>query len=507
MFPIQSIPWIPLLLGAFSIYAVVVAVWLILENRSPQSTFAWLFLLLLFPIIGVLIYFFVGRGVYAFSREDELMRQALGMEDEQVIATFRTGQQRAIAQLAQRDPELYQEKLLNLVLNNTSSLFSDHNEVALLQNASEKYPRLLADIRAAHHAIHMAYYIWEEDKFTIELKDLLLQKADEGCQIRILVDAQGLAVSRGYLREMRAGGIQMYTYYNFLAPFKLHTVSYRNHRKIVIIDNAIGYMGGLNMSQEHLDGGKHFDSWRDTHLRIEGEVVQILQGIFLTSWYNTTDEKLDAVRYMAAEPEPAIQPNAAEPEPAVQPNTAVPYLPIQITTSGPDSKWRAIRQLYFLMIMAAKQHLYIQSPFFIPDESILEALKAAALAGVDVKLMFAPRGTSYSIPYWAANTYFVDVVKAGARVFLYQKGYFHPKTVSVDSTVCSIGTANMDIRSFSINYEVNAIIYDKKIAQQLEADFENDLEDCIEFTVADYESRNVLRHVRDSLSRLASPLL
>jgi cardiolipin synthase len=159
------------------------------------------------------------------------------------------------------------------------------------------------------------------------------------------------------------------------------------------------------------------------------------------------------------------------------------------------------------MILAAKKHVYIQSPFFIPNDSISEALKAAALSGVEVKIMCTPRGSLYSLPYWAANTYFADMVRAGIRIFLYQKGYFHPKTISIDSEVCSVGTANMDIRSFSINYEANAIIYESRIAKELEEDFLHDLEDCTEFTLEEYKKRHILLRFRDSVARLFSPLM
>ena len=478
------------LVQIFTVYAVVIAIFIILENRSPQSTFAWCFFFLLVPGLSLLVYFFIGRGNHAFSRESELMQQAMGDEAHARFVQFLTQGADRLKRMEQQEPVSYKRKLLRLVQSNGTSVLTIHNRMDLLQDASEKYPRLIADIQQAHHSIHMAYYIWEEDEFTNELKKLLIQKAQAGVHVRILIDAHGMNVSRKYTRELSENGVEIYIYYNYLSPFKLHTVSYRNHRKIAIIDGNIGYVGGLNMSQQHLTGGKHFSSWRDTHLRIEGEAARVLQGIFITSWYNTTEERLPVEEYF-----PPPTPFADD------------YCPVQLTTSGPDSQWAAIRQLYFLMITSAEKHLYIQSPFFIPDDSIAEALKAAALAGVDVRLMCAPRGNESSLPYWAANTYFADMAEAGVRIFLYQKGYFHPKTVNVDSVVCSVGTANMDIRSFSINYEVNAVIYDERTAQRLERDFLNDLEHCTEFCLDEYKRGNVLLRLRDSVSRLFSPLL
>lgn len=505
---------VTIVLYLFLIYGLCVALWVVLENRSPQSTFAWLFLLLLIPGVGVLLYYFFGRGWRTFSKEAQLARQTLMGNESTAIEHYLNREQDLIQQIAERQPATYKRKLLYLVSKNASSVLTAHNRAEILQDAREKYPRLLADIEAAIHSIHMAYYIWEEDPFTEKLKTLLISKAQRGVEVRILCDAYGLNVSRRYLREMRDGGVQMYVYYNYRSPLRLHTVSYRNHRKIAVIDGTIGYMGGLNISQEHLDGGKHFSRWRDTHLRIRGEAVAALQAIFLTSWYNTTNEQLDTKAYtkelFAAQVEYANEAPVGKGNRPLAERVVADHPgdhPIHITVSGPDSQWQAIRQLYFMMILSAEDHLYIQSPFFIPDESIIEALRAAALSGVDVRIMCASRGTTYSIPYWAANTYFTGMAEAGVRIFLYQNGYFHAKTINVDSAICSVGTANMDIRSFSINYEVNAVVYDEATAQKLAADFRKDEADCIEFSLAEYRARPLLTRSRDAFSRLLSPLL
>ena len=182
-------------------------------------------------------------------------------------------------------------------------------------------------------------------------------------------------------------------------------------------------------------------------------------------------------------------------------------LPVQTTVSGPDSEWRAIRQLYFAMILAARRHVFIQSPFFVPDESIAEALKTAALSGIDVRIMVGARGTGNELPHWATNTYLKEIAAAGARAFVYQKGYFHAKTISIDSEICSIGSANLDIRSFSINYELNIIVYDHKLVTSLEAAFKRDVADCLEFSLEEYRQRPFPMRLRDSGARLLSPLL
>ncbi len=473
-----------------ALYIIAVSAFIVLENRSPQSTFAWLFSFMVLPLIGVLIYLFFGRGQHSFSKEDELVKQEMGSDLLADLEPLLAREEEIIDRIAREKPASYQRKLLQMVRRNSSSLLTGYNQVEILQNATVKYPRLLADIKQAKHHVHLNYYIWTEDEFTMKIKEALIEQAKAGIEIRCLFDASGGAMSKQYLQDLQAAGVEIYPYLEYRTLTGLHNANYRSHRKIAVIDGRIGYIGGLNLDKDQLDGGQHFDSWRDTHLRLTGEAAWALQASFVISWFNTTKQKVTG---------PAYYPPVKE--------EIDTFVPVQITLSGPDSQWKAIRQLYFFMIMAAEEKLYLQSPFFIPDESILEALKAAALAGVDVKMMFTPSGTTYTVPYWAANTYFREVAQAGAKIYLYQAGYFHPKTLNIDGAICTVGTANMDIRSFGLNYEANAVIYDQDKAQELERAFHEDMKHCIEWTLEEYQRRSVFSRLRDSLSRLASPLL
>jgi cardiolipin synthase len=373
------------------------------------------------------------------------------------------------------------------VNRNSSSILTGCNQVEILQNASQKYPRLLADIRAARHYVHLNYYIWTEDSFTLQVKEALIERAKAGVEVRCLYDASGGALSKGYRQDLTDGGVEIHPYLEYRALGHLHTINYRSHRKIAVIDGEIGYVGGLNLDKEQIEPPV-FKSWRDTHLRIVGEGAQGLQASFATSWFNTTGKKVVGPAYF-----PPVEVDE--------------FLPVQITQSGPDSQWQAIRQIYFLMITSAEERIFLQSPFFIPDESILEALRAAALAGLDVRLMFTPRGAKYQVPYRAAHTYFRAVAEAGAKIYLYQDGYFHPKTLTIDSAVTAIGTANMDIRSFSLNYETMAILYDEEKAGELERQFLTDMEHCSEWTLEDYKRFSTGHRLVDSVYRLASPLM
>jgi len=447
---------------ALGLYALVTGVFLILENRRPQSTLAWMLAFILAPGLGVLIYFLFGRDRKAFSKQNELLGQDLRANTLPLLAPILSREDAEIARLEAGSPS--RRKLMTLVRRNSQSALTRRNHVEIQQNASRFYPSLMEDLRAARRSIHLQYFIWGADPVTEEIKEILTAKAKSGVEVRLLYDPIGSFwhLSRAYVREMEAAGVRV-------APtsplYRLHTISYRNHRKITVIDGAIGYTGGMNIGREHLDGGPGFDFWRDTQVRLVGESAAVLQAVFAVDWYNAVGEDLFAPKYFPA--------TATEPEGG--------DVPVQILTSGPDSQWAAIRQLYALMIVSAQRQVRLQSPFFIPDATIAEALSTAALSGVDVKVMISARQSGNQLPDWAGNTFIADIVAAGVRVFLYEKGYLHAKTISVDSEVCSIGSANLDIRSFSINYELNAVIYDQRLTAALERDFERDLAHCTEF--------------------------
>jgi cardiolipin synthase len=376
---------VPVAMIVVLLYTIVSAVYIILENRSPQSTFAWLLLFLILPVVGLVIYRFTGQGWHAFSRENQLARQELGGELLRDMRPILTNERECAARIARERPASFREKLLRRSERSDNSILTGYNEVEILQDAAQKYPLLLADLRAARHHIHLNYYIWTEDSFTREVKEVLIERAHAGVKVRCLFDTSGGALSKGYLADLAAAGVAIHPYLDYRSFTKLHTVNYRSHRKLAIIDGTIGYVGGLNLDREQVKPAA-FDTWRDTHLRIVGEAAQALQASFAISWFNTVGEEVTGAAYYP-------------------PVTIEQFLPMQITQGGPDSQWQAIRQLYFLMIVSAEKSIQLQSPFFIPDESIVEALRAAALAGVDVRLMFTPRGATYQIPYRAAHLF------------------------------------------------------------------------------------------------------
>ena len=470
-----------------SLYALSVAVFLILENRSPQSTFAWLFLLFLFPLGGLLIYMLFGRGRHAFSRQYGLKKVTRGTALADRAAKVIDEQPAKLEALAGGPLAAY-GRLPTMLWATARSPLTLENEVEILQDAVEKYPRLMGDMRNASQSIHLVYYEWASDSFTEEVKSLLTQKVREGVEVRLLYDPVGsfTMLSPRDAGSMRRAGIAMYP---FSRLYQLHTLSYRSHRKIAVIDGAIAYSGGLNMTATHLSGPRGFSGWRDTHSRVSGEAALILQAVFATMWQNTTGEGIFEDRYF-----PTVSKTGRG-------------VPVQVVNAGPDSRWESIRHSYLAMIALARHRVFLQSPFLILDVSLAEAMKTAALAGVDVRVMIAPGGAEMSLAYRAGMTYAVDMARAGVQVLLYQGAYFHAKTICVDSSICSIGSANMDIRSFSINYETNLVIYDERIARELESDFQNDMRSCVRFSVSEYEARPATSRFLDSAMRLCSPLL
>jgi cardiolipin synthase len=441
------------------------------SGGAPQGTLAWMLVFVFAPGIGVLIYILFGRDGKAFSRQARLLRQDLEPKALPLLSPILSRQDAESARL--EGESVSRRRLMRLVRRNSTSALTKRNRVEIQQDAAEFYSSMIKDMKAARHSIHLQYFIWSADPFTEGLKEILSATARAGFEVRLLYDPIGsLAhLSRAYIMAMQAAGIRM-------APtsplYRLHTISYRNHRKLTVIDGAIGYTGGMNIGQEHLDGGRGFESWRDTQLRIVGEGAATLQAVFMIDWYNAVKENL--------------------------------FFDAYYPTDGTEGT-AAIRQLYAFMIISAQRRVFLQSPFFIPDATIAEALRAAALAGVDVRVMLSARASGNQLPGWAGNTYIADIVAAGVRVFLYEKGYLHAKTISIDSEICSIGSANIDIRSFSINYELNAVLYSERLARELEEDFQRDLGHCTEFDPRAYREHNPAIRLRDSIARLFSPLL
>ncbi len=484
----------PIIIIAFQIYIVFTVIVLLLDNREPSETFAWIFIFILLPGLGFLLYLFIGRN---WSKGYDHKRKLPQYIAKNLITLFKPideAQEGLIEMMVTRS-KLHHDDLMTLLYRNSKSLLTANNKVKVYHHGKEKFDDLLKDIKEAKEFIHLQYFIWySNDALGQKLKKLLIEKVKEGVEVKILYDYSGcfLTLGRGYIRSLRKEGIFIYPFFNYLSSFKTHTFNYRNHRKIAVIDGKIAYMGGMNVGQEYIDGGKRYKSWRDTHMRFEGDSVNILQAIFAIDWYNTVPKEdiFDKKYFPALSEKVELAGN----------------LPIQFPTSGYDSPWPAIMHLYFSFITMAQKNIYIVSPYFIPDASLLVALKTAAMRGVKVTVLMAGVYDN-PIPYWAAFSYFEDLLKSGVRIFQYQKGFMHAKILSCDGRMVSMGTANFDIRSLKLNYEVNAVFYDEKLTKEIDQQIVTDLEGSTEVTLADFNQISLLVRLRNSLMRLFSAVL
>ncbi|PID52579.1 MAG: cardiolipin synthase [Candidatus Moraniibacteriota bacterium] len=475
------------------LYLAVVVVFIIMENRDISSTLAWILVFLLFPIIGFVLYVFFGRNWKVVSPNKKEHIKDLQEKVEHVLFDLRARQKKYLKNLDKDHVSYGKKRIIRVTEKNIDSLITFQNDVKIIQSGKEKFDLLKRDIKNAKNFIHLEYFIWRKDVLTEEIKTLLIKKAKEGVEIRVLFDPVGTfftyVFSPRYFASMKKAGIEVVPFYNKLSPFKITTVNYLLHRKIVIIDGKIGYTGGMNMGQEYVDGGNEFDSWRDTHLRVCGESVLSLQTTFAVNWEEASGKSIFDKIYF-----PTYSNNNCN------------NLMVQMIVSDPHAYWQTIHQSLFAMALAARKHVYVQTPYFIPDVNLFEALKIIALSGIDVKIMVAGIPDKY-IVYWAAFTYFEELLNAGVEIYHYNAGFMHAKTFSVDGKVCSIGTTNMDIRSLHLSYENNVLIYDDGTTQKLENDFLEDIKKCKRFTLEDYKKINVFAKLRNSLVRLLSPLL
>lgn len=454
------------------------------ERRNPKSVWAWLLLLYTLPVLGFILYLFVGQDFHKRK-----MFKLKELEDQ--LGGLVRHQQRQVQQ-GKLDARLEDYKDLVLYnLETSEAMVTGDNDVDIFTDGNEKFEALLEDLRRAEHFIHMQYYIIKNDVLFQRICQVLEEKAAQGVEVRILFDAMGSRLVRKSLwRKLNAKGIQTAVFFPaILGRFQLR-INYRNHRKIVVIDNKVGYVGGFNIGKEYIDLDEKFGHWRDTHLRIHGYAVLGLQLRFLLDWNYASGEKLLDNPAMLQGVEPGTRDQCE----------------IQIISSGPDNTAQQIRDNYLRMIGKAKKRIYIQTPYFIPDESLLNALLIAVRSGIEVNLM-VPCKPDHPFVYWATYSYVGDLVMAGANCYTYDNGFLHSKGICVDGEVFCYGTANMDIRSFALNFEVNAVVYDEGKAREMEELFRKDLEVCTRITRDDYARRRLLLRVREQVYRLLSPLL
>ncbi|KEI05078.1 cardiolipin synthase [Clostridium botulinum] len=455
------------------------------ERRNPSATWAWLMVLILIPGVGFILYLLLGqnlsrRKMFSLKTAEDRFHKKLLVQGKQLTNDT----------MEFKDKNMINYKdMVYMHLSNSQSVFTQDNNVKIYTNGYDKFNDLLSAIENAKHHIHMVYYIIKNDSLGNRIIDTLTKKALEGVEVRLLYDGMGgIRLPRYFFNNLKRAGGKVACFFPSLLPLVNIRVNYRNHRKIAVIDGREAYVGGFNIGDEYLGKNKKFGYWRDTHIRVTGSAVDSLQQRFLLDWRYASAEKItfDKKYFPTKHSRGEIG--------------------MQIVSSGPDSEWEQIKNGYLKMIQSAKQSIYIQTPYFIPDESIFEALKIASLSGVEVKIMI-PSKPDHPFVYWASLSYVGDLLKSGAQGYAYNKGFIHSKTIVVDGKVCSVGTANMDVRSFKLNFEVNAFIYDSNISSDFKKIFKNDINDCTEITKQLYEHRSIIIKFKESISRLLSPVL
>lgn len=454
------------------------------ERRDPKSVWAWLLLLFFLPGVGFLFYLLLGTDMHKrkMFRQKELM--------DSLHEIIRAQELSLESGSGGEDIDGFKD-LIRYNMKTADAVLLRNNDIDILTDGNRKFEALLKDLESAEHFIHIQYYIIRNDVLFDRIAEVLRRKAAEGVVVRVLFDGMGCrSVKRGCWKRLEKAGIRTAEFFPAILGRLQLRINYRNHRKIVVIDNRVAYVGGFNIGREYIDLDEKFGHWRDTHLRIRGMGVLGLQMRFILDWDYAAGEELFSQAELFAEP----------------PEGKRDHCDLQIISSGPDNSLEQIRDNYIRLITKAQKRICIQTPYFIPDEAVLNALLIAVRSGIEVNLMI-PCKPDHPFVYWATYSYMGQLLQAGANCYTYDNGFLHSKGIIVDGEIFCYGTANMDIRSFALNFEVNAVVYSREKAEEMERIFREDLRFCTKITRDVYEARGLMLRFREQVCRLMSPLL
>lgn len=466
------------------ILAVSAAITILLKNINPTKTVSYIIVLLVFPFLGIIVYYLFGqeyRKNKIFNRKNVLNHKIIKSIHEDFEFT---------EQDVKRVDDYLDDKvkLVKLLYSNENSPLTLCNDIEILKDANTKFPRLIEDIKSANHHIHLEYYILKDDTIGTEVLNTLCEKAKEGVEVRLTYDDVGSKISSSMKRKLDESGVKHFAFMPVIFTKFTGKMNYRNHRKIAIIDGVTAYVGGVNITDIYLNNEAENYYWRDTHLRIVGEAVKSLQIYFFTTWDFVSNEKYKISKDYF--PETPCKNNVG----------------IQIAASGPDTDWANIMEAIFTAITTADDYVYITTPYFVPNDEIITALQVASKSGVDIKIIVPKKSDSWLVKH-ATNSYLERLLDAGIEVYKYNKGFVHAKTMVVDDVFSTIGTSNMDYRSFNINFEVNAFIYDTKNSKILKQHFLEDMKNCEKVDFERWEERSKFEKFKESYSRLWAPLI
>lgn len=464
--------------GLFFCNLLFAAAIVFFERREPRSVWAWLLLLFFLPGVGFIFYLFLGADLHKrkMFREKEL--------EEDIRAIIRDQKIMLKKDSGYTDLIMYNMETADAIL-------LEENDIDIFTDGNEKFDALIADMEKAEHFIHLQYYIIRNDVLFQRIAEVLKQKAAEGVTVRVLFDGMGCrGTRRSCWKQLEAAGVHTAEFFPAILGRLQLRINYRNHRKIAIIDNKTAYVGGFNIGREYIGLDEKFGYWRDTHLRIRGAGVMGLQLRFILDWDYAAREHL-------------VQEEEWFPEPSMGERD---HCDVQIISSGPDNSLQQIRDNYIRLITKAKKRICIQTPYFIPDEAVLTALLIAVRSGIEVNLMI-PCRPDHPFVYWATYSYMGQLLNAGANCYIYENGFLHSKGIVLDGEVFCYGTANMDIRSFALNFEVNAVVYSAEKAGEMERLFREDMKHCTQVTKDFYAARRLKIRLKEQICRLMSPLL
>lgn len=470
------IHWIVLV--AYTVIAIVAMITVLMEHRQPAKTIAWVLVLSFLPLVGIVLYFFFGRRT---RKDRHIWEKSLNQLTKRSMIEFAEQKQLEL-------PEEHKE-LIQLFMNQNFALPFKNNETDVYVSGYEFFPALLAEISKATHHIHIVSYIIDDDPLGRLLRDALIDKARKGIEVRLLFDDVGSwKTPNRFFEQMREEGIEVHPFMPVRFPAFTGKVNYRNHRKIIVIDGKVGFIGGMNLAQRYVKGHKGI-MWRDTHVKISGAAVYGLQRAFLVDWFHADRTLITDRKYY--------------PDTTITPNNNL----IQIVTSSPTNVWEELEQGYIKILLSAKRYVYMETPYFLPTEPIFFAMRTAALSGVDVRLMVSLK-TDSKLVQMASRSYLTQTIQAGVKVICYEEGFNHTKLLVADDNVATIGSANIDFRSFENNFEANAFFYDKSMAQRIKDIFLTDETKCVPLEkIKEINHKSFIYRLWESVVRLLSPLL
>ncbi|MFI2857955.1 cardiolipin synthase [Paenibacillus sp. JSM ZJ436] len=474
--------WLLLALIAFVLQMAAV---LLLEFRNPSKAVAWMFILFCLPLLGFILYYFIAQDyrqrLKIRNRGTRLFREIKShLWDRAAVVDQVSGM---------HNPEFkHNLRLFNLLNHLSETPITGCNTTRVLTDGEEAFAAMLHAMEQAKEHIHVEFYIFRHDSIGTKFQDVMIRKAKEGVKVRLICDGLGsYKLKRSFIRRFKDSGVEFHFFLPAMVSVLNRRINYRNHRKIVVVDGTVGFLGGINVGDDYLGKYPDMGYWRDTHLEVQGDAVYFLQNVFLHDWRLAAGEKIVDMALF-----PKHQCKGDE--------------QVQILSSGPDLNWNAIQEMCFGSISVAKERIWITTPYFIPDEGIFEALKTAAVSGVDVRIIIPDKADSRLVKL-ASLSYVEDLITAGVRFYEYQKGFIHAKVLIVDDLLGSVGTANMDMRSFFCNFELTAVMFDPQPIGHLVADFQEDLTHSKEIDEEAFHKRGRAQKAAEIFCRMLSPML